>query len=111
VANALIRRDHEMHISSTNIFNTILKDRMLEDTNSNQQHLKIKETLQQVNLQHKFNYYELQEDGILTYREKIYVPNSSDLKTIVVREMHNVTYARHPRYQKTFAAVKIQYFG
>jgi hypothetical protein len=28
----------------------------------------------------------------------------------ILKEMHNVTYARHPRYQKTVAAVKRHYF-
>jgi hypothetical protein len=70
------RRAHEMHISTINMFNTDLKDKILEAANSDQQYLKIKETLQQGNLQQKFNYYELKEDGILMYKGKIYVPNS-----------------------------------
>ena len=32
------------------------------------------------------------------------------MKLAILREMHNVTYAGHPGYQKTMATVKSQYF-
>jgi NADH:ubiquinone oxidoreductase subunit D len=76
VVDALIIRSHEMHISVISMFNTYLKDKILEETNSDQQYLKIKETLQKGNLEHKFNYYKLKEDGILMYKGKIYLANS-----------------------------------
>jgi hypothetical protein len=41
---------------------------------------------------------------------KLYVPNSGKLKNIVLREMHNVPYARHCGYQKTLETIRIQYF-
>jgi hypothetical protein len=44
------------------------------------------------------------------YRGIIYVPNSQELKILILREMHNVPYARHPGYQKTIAAIKGQYY-
>jgi hypothetical protein len=45
VVDALNRRAHEMHILSIGVFNTDLKDRILETANSDQQYLKIKEKL------------------------------------------------------------------
>jgi hypothetical protein len=44
------------------------------------------------------------------YRGRVYVPNSNELKNLILGEMHNVLYARHPRYQKTIAIVKRQYY-
>jgi hypothetical protein len=38
------------------------------------------------------------------------VPNSSELKNIVLREMHNVSYVGHPRYHKSIAVIRSQYF-
>jgi len=69
-----------------------------------------KEVLQQGNLQHKFKYYALKEDGVLMYKGKVFVPNSREMKSILLRELHNMPYARHPGYQKTIAAVRGQYF-
>ena len=50
----------------------------------------------------------MQDDGILTYRGKMYVTNSSELKNTVLREIHNVTakLCNHIFYQKT-----IHYLG
>jgi hypothetical protein len=110
VVDALIRRAHEVHISAISMYRTNLKDKFLEATNSDQHYLQIKENLQQGNLQHKFKIYELKEDGILLYRGKVYVPNSMELKNIVLREMHNVPYVGHPGYQKSITVVRSQYF-
>jgi hypothetical protein len=71
---------------------------LLQQANSDKNYLKIKETLQQGNFQQKFNYHVLKEDGILIYKGKVYVLNSSEFKNVVLKEMHNVPYAKHPRY-------------
>jgi hypothetical protein len=44
------------------------------------------------------------------YRSIIYVPNSQELKNMILKEMHNVPYVGHPGYQKTIAVVKSQYY-
>jgi hypothetical protein len=49
-------------------------------------------------------------DGILMYKGKVYVLNSNEMKNVVLKEIHNVSYVRHPGYQKTIAAVRSQYF-
>ena len=52
----------------------------------------------------------MENDEILMYRGIIYVPDSQELKNMILREMHNVPYVGHPGYQKTIAAVKNQYY-
>jgi hypothetical protein len=54
--------------------------------------------LQQGNLQQKIEEYKLDNDEILMYRGIIYVPNSHELKKLILREMHNVPYVGHPGY-------------
>jgi hypothetical protein len=49
-------------------------------------------------------------DGLLLYKNRVYVPNVQELKLAILKEMHNVAYAGHPGYQKTMAAVKSHYF-
>jgi hypothetical protein len=110
VANALSMRSHEMHIAAIGMYITDLKDKIIEVANSDQQYLKIKETLQQGNFQQKFNYYDLKEDGILKYKGKAYVSNSSEMKNTMMRKMKNVPYVGHPRYHNSIAVVRSQYF-
>jgi hypothetical protein len=54
--------------------------------------------------------YKLGADGTLMYKNIVYVPNVLELKLMILKEMHNVPYARHPGYKKTVAAVKNHYF-
>jgi hypothetical protein len=54
--------------------------------------------------------YKFGADRTLLYKKIIYVPNVQELKIMILKEMHNVPYARHPGYQKTVAAVKRHYF-
>ena len=58
----------------------------------------------------KVEIYKLETNGILLYKNIIYVPNVQDLKLMILNEMHNVPYVGHPRYQKTMTAVKSHYF-
>jgi hypothetical protein len=52
----------------------------------------------------------MKEDGLLMHKNRIYVPSSRELRNLVLNEMNNVPYVRHPSYQKTIAAVTIQFF-
>jgi hypothetical protein len=61
-------------------------------------------------LQQKNEDYKLEKEEILVYRGIIYVPNSQELKNMILREMHNVPYVGHPTYHKTIAVVKSQYY-
>jgi hypothetical protein len=72
--------------------------------------MELKGKIQQGNLQQKVEDYKLENDEILRYRGIIYVPNSQELKNMILGEMHNVPYVGHPGYQKTIAIVKSQYY-
>jgi hypothetical protein len=49
-------------------------------------------------------------DGLILYKNRVYVPNVRELKLAILKEMHNVAYVGHPGYKKTVAAVKSHYF-
>ena len=51
----------------------------------------------------------MEENGILFYMNRVYVPNFGELRYLVLKEMHNVPYARHPGYYQTIAVVRSQY--
>ena len=59
------------------------------------QYMEIITKLQQGILQQKIEDYKLGNDEILLYKGRIYVPNSQELKNMILREMHNVPYAGH----------------
>jgi hypothetical protein len=52
----------------------------------------------------------LEVDGLLLYKDRVYIPNVQELKLVILKEMHNVTYVGHPGYHNTMEAVKSHYF-
>jgi hypothetical protein len=101
---------HELHATSISMYQSDLKDKIIEAAKSDLQYKELVAKLQQGILQQKSEEYKLDNDEILMYRGIIYVPNFQELKNPILGEMHNVPYARHPGYQKTIAAVKSQYY-
>jgi hypothetical protein len=57
----------------------------------------------------KVENYKLEADGILLYKNIIYIPNVQDLKPVILHVMHNVPYVGHPGYQEIVAVVKRHY--
>jgi hypothetical protein len=110
VDGARNRRVHEMNSSAIIMYQSDLKDKIIEATKSDLQYKELVEKLQQGNLQQEIEDYKLDNYEILMYMGIIYVPNSNEFKNMILREMHNVPYARHPGYQKTIATVKRQYY-
>ena len=72
--------------------------------------MQVKEKLQQKHLEKRYEGYNLEEDGLLTYKNRIYIPNVADLRRVVMDEIHQPPYSGHPGYQKTIATSRKQYF-
>ena len=72
--------------------------------------MQIKDKLQQQILEKKYKGYKLEEDGFLTYKNIIHIPNVVDLRRVVMDEIHQAPYFGHPGDQKTIATARKQYF-
>jgi hypothetical protein len=92
VVDALSRRVHELHATTIGMYQSDLKDIIFEAAKSDLQYMEVLEKLQQGIWKQKNEDYKLGNDEILMYRRKIYVPNSQELKNMILREMHNVPY-------------------
>ena len=55
-------------------------------------------------------YYSLTIDGLVRFQDRIYVPNCSELKKLILREFHVKPYLGHPGYQKTMTTNKKLYY-
>ena len=66
--------------------------------------------MQQQSLEKKYEGYKLEEDGLLTYKGRIYIPDVANLRRVVMDEIHQAPYSGHPGYQKTIAIARKQYF-
>ena len=52
----------------------------------------------------------MEEDGFLIYKNGIHIPNVAYLRRVVIDEIHQTPYSSHPRYHKTIATARKQYF-
>jgi hypothetical protein len=50
------------------------------------------------------------EGGLLTYRDRLYIPNCDDLKRFIMDELHKRPYTGHPRYQKMITTTRKQFY-
>ena len=48
--------------------------------------------------------------GLLLHKNKLYIPNSADIKLTVVVELHKRPYSGHPRYQKMITMIRKDLF-
>jgi hypothetical protein len=111
VNDALNRRACEMHVVTTiSIYCSYLKSRILEVVALDKHYAQITKGLQQENISLKFKCYKLEEDGILLFRDRVYVPNTQELRNIVLKVIHIVPYVGHLGYHKKIEVVRSQYF-
>ena len=48
----------------------------------------------------------MEGDKLLTYTNRIYIPNVENLRKIVMDEIHQASYSDHQGYEKTIATTK-----
>ena len=54
--------------------------------------------------------YSLNEKEFLLYKDKLYVPNVSKVKLLILDEIHKTPYLGHLGYQKTITMLRKEYF-
>jgi hypothetical protein len=110
VVDALSRRVNELHATTISMYRTDVKSIILEAASAYLQYMELVAKLQQGGIPHKVENYKVKTNGILLYKNRVYVPNVQGFKLAILREMNNVHYVGHPGYQKIVAAVRSHYF-
>lgn len=107
VADALSRRRHLMTIAT---FKTSFKRQVMDEQEHDPWYEQVKLTLEHDPTNPKVEGYTLDEDGLLRYNNRIYIPNSGDLREVVLSEAHNAPYSGHPGVNKLYVDLKKLYF-
>jgi hypothetical protein len=95
-----------MHATTVNMHQSNLKSRILDDLNTDQHYLQVKEILHKGYVQHKIKEYGIKEDELFMHNNRIYVPSFKELGNLVLKEIHDVV---HLGYQKMIIAVRRQF--
>ena len=99
-------RCSKIHVVSLSICQSDLRQKIVNHTTGDEMYVQVKDKLQQQSLEKRYEGYKLEEDGILTYKGRIYIPNVAELWRVVMDEIHQALYSGHPGYQKTIAIAR-----
>jgi hypothetical protein len=54
--------------------------------------------------------YQMLDEGLLTYRNRLYIPSCDDLKRFIMDKLHERPYIGHSGYQKMITATRKQFY-
>ena len=77
-----------MNMASLSIFQLDLRQQIINHIAKDEVYVQIKDKLQKQNLERKYKGYQLEEDELFTYKNRVYIPNVADLRRIVKGEIH-----------------------
>jgi hypothetical protein len=58
----------------------------------------------------KYGGYQMMEGGLLTDRNRLYIPDCDELKRFIMDELHKRPYTSHPGYQKMITDTRKQFY-
>ena len=97
------------HVAVVRSHGTYLQDHILQAGQQDDKYRDLRHRLQQGTGDQDVD-YRLTIDGLVRFRDKIYVSDDSGLKKLILRELHVKPYSGHPVYHKTFITVKKFYY-
>ena len=56
------------------------------------------------------NRYKLSKNGLLMCKNRLYIPNSAELKAVIFDEVHKKPYSGHRGYQKTVTMLRKDFY-
>ena len=92
VVDALSRKVHEMHVAYVSICQLDPRQVIMNHTVEDELYVQVKDKLQQQNLEKRYKGYKLEEDGILTYKNRIKIPHVAYLRRVVMDDIHQGPY-------------------
>jgi hypothetical protein len=110
VADALSRSMRTIHLVVVSTCETDVKNRIKNAQERDPFVQTVTLYLQQEPAGVKYEGYQMTEGGLLTYRDRLYIPNCDDLKRFVMDGLHKRLYTGHPGYQKMITATQKQFY-
>ena len=93
-------------MASVSVFQSKLRQQIVNHVAEDEMYVQVKDKLQQQILEKNYEGYKLEEDGLFTYKNIIYIPQVADVRRIVMDEIHQDQYSGHPGYQKIIATTR-----
>ena len=109
VVDALSRSMKTIHLAAVSTCETDVKNRVRNAQEIDSFVQTVTLYLQQEPAGEKYEGYQMTEGGLLTYKDRLYIPNCDDLKRFIMDELKR-PYTGHPGYQKMITATRKQFY-
>ena len=100
-----------MHVASLSIFQSDLSQQIANHVAGDELYEQVKDKLQQQSLENRYEGYKLEEDGLLTFKGRIYISNVADLRRIVMDEIHQAPYSGPHDIRRQLLQLESSTFG
>jgi hypothetical protein len=108
VADALSRRPRVFSLIPLKVN---LREHVLTQLQGDNWYLKVTSNFQSGRqLDPKYEGYSLEENGLLRYRGRMYIPENGDIRSIILKESHRALYCVHPSVKKMYADMRKLFF-
>jgi hypothetical protein len=98
VVDALSRSMKVIHSAAVSTCETNLNERVKSAQEVDEFFKIVKAYLEQEPTGLKYDGYQLMSDGLLTYKDRLYIPKCDDLKRFIMDELHKRPYVGHLGY-------------
>jgi hypothetical protein len=110
VAYTLTRSMKMIHLAVVSICETDVRERVGNAQETYELFKTVTSYLRQEPIGIKYEGYQMLYEGLLTYINRLYIPNCGNLKRFIMDELHKRPYIGHPSYQKMITATRKQFY-
>eukprot|EP00253_Pinus_taeda_P006262 PITA_06262 len=110
VADALSQKIHNLYEVSFSGWESPFMEMIKEIGDQDTEYQQLKLQIQQSAKRDSQQEYELDDAGRIYFKKRLYVPNQSRIRNLIMDEFHISHYAGHPGYQKMITTIQNEYF-
>ena len=85
-----------MHVASISICQSDLRQQIINRNVEDEMYAHVKDKLQQQSREKKHEGYKFEEDEIITYKNRIYIPNEVNFRRILMNKIYKMPSSSHP---------------
>jgi hypothetical protein len=98
VVDSLRRSVKMIHLAALSTYETDVREIIMNAQETDAFFKTVTSYLRKEPIGIKYERYQMLDEGLLTYRNKLYIPICDDLKRFIMDELHKRPYIGHPRY-------------
>jgi hypothetical protein len=110
VVNALIRNVKTIHLAVVRTYEMDASERVRNAQETNAFFKTVTSYLRQGPTEIKYEGYHMIDEGLLTYRNRLYIPSCDELKRFIMDELHKRPYTSHLGYQKMITTTRKKFY-